>query len=481
MFLERHLRNLLRETKDLVRLTPFDTTTEAGRTRERYRRVTLTGITTGGARFVSLAVVLISVPLTLGQLGTELYGALVTITALTSMLAFADFGLGNGLMTLVASASGHDESVGARRAVSSAFFMLCGISGLLAIPLGVALLVVPWVSFFNLSNSTPETTIFNAVAVFMIVVLINIPLGVVQRVQLAYQRGFLNGAFNIFGSLFGLVVLLVALAEHAELAWIVLAVCCGPFVANVLNGAVLFWRERPDLRPAWSHISRSEIGRLASLGFRFFILQLAAVITAQSGVVIATRVLGPETATDYSVTLRLFMVVPTVVNVLLLPLWPAYAESIGRGDVRFVRRALRASTLLSLVMTGASSIVLVVFGGQIIGAWTNGTVQVGASLLIGMGIWAVLNNGFTSIAMLLNGAGVVTFQVYLAASMVFASVFLSVWLGGALGISGIIWGAILAYLITTAIPTLLLLPRVLNRLGASRRATLRSDRPEVAG
>jgi O-antigen/teichoic acid export membrane protein len=448
-----------------LRSVPFDTTTEEGRSQERYRRAALTAIAGGGSRALSLGTMLISIPLALGYLGAERYGVAVTITALTNMLVFADFGLGNGLMNLVANAAGRDDETRVRRSISSAFFMLCGIAALLAVPLYALYRLVPWAPFMNVTDASGGD-VATAVGVFMLCVLVSLPLGIVQRVQLAFQQGFVNSVWNGVGSVAALIGLIVVIQLHGSLPWVVLMLLAGPVIANALNWVSLFVVRRPDLQPRWSAASRTEGGRLARIGSLFFVLQLAVAFAYQADVVVATRVLGPTAATDYSVTLRLFLIVPTVVNLALLPLWPAYSESIARGDRAWIVRTLRSSVLIAATLSGLSSLVLVIFGRSILRAWTGTDLDAGLPLLVGMGLWAVLNNSFNAVAMLLNGASIMRFQVITALSMTVVSVTASIVGANLFGVAGIIWGTVLAYALCSAIPTLLYLPRVLERLAA---------------
>src|SRR4026208_1122550 len=198
-FWQSRLRSRLRGIRAKVRLTPYDTSTESGRGAERYRRAALTAIASGAARVISLATLLITVPITLGYLGTERYGVVVTITALTAMLVFADFGLGNGLMNLVASARGRDHHEAIQRSVSSAFFMLLAIAVVLSVPAYLLYRFVPWTTFMNVG---PEHAgeVSTAVAIFLASVLINLPLGIVHRVQLALQGGFVNSPRTALGA-----------------------------------------------------------------------------------------------------------------------------------------------------------------------------------------------------------------------------------------------------------------------------------------
>jgi len=84
--------------------------------------------------------------------------------------------------------------------------------------------------------------------------------------------------------------------------------------------------------------------------------------------------------------------------------------------------------------------------------------------LLGMGAWAVLNNTFTAVAMLLNGASVMRLQVATAISMAIASPILSILLGRAFGVAGIIWGTVIAHVVCSAIPTVIYLSSFLRRL-----------------
>ena len=112
------------QARALVRLTPFDTSTEEGRSKERYRRVALSTVVSAGAKGVVVLTTLVSVPLTVGYLGPERYGLWMTISATIAMLGFGDLGIGLGLLNVVSEADGKDDRGAAARYVSSSFFML---------------------------------------------------------------------------------------------------------------------------------------------------------------------------------------------------------------------------------------------------------------------------------------------------------------------------------------------------------------------
>lgn len=450
----------------LLRLRPFDNATPAGRAAERNRRAAWSTLAALGARVVAMAVSLITIPIALGYLGPEQYGLWITISAVTAMLAFADFGLGNGLMNFIADAHGRDDRAEAQRAVSSALLMLMAVAGLGVAAFLLVFGTIPWADLTNVSSEAARADAGPTVAVFFLCFAASLPLSVVQRVQYGYQEGFEVSIWAALGSLMGLVGVVIAIQLGASLPWLVLALAGGPLVATAINAMVVFTRRHPDLRPRLKLATGGVAARLIRVGLLFFVLQVAVALAFQSDIVVAARILGPEAAAEFSVVQRLFFVVPTVLSMALLPLWPAYGEAISRGDLPWLRRTLVRTTAISAALAAVSSSVLLVFGDAVLRLWLGPVFDPPFMLLLGMALWAVVSTAFTSIAMLLNGATAIRFQAGAAIVMAGVSISASVALGSRFGVSGIIWGTLLAYLACTALPTLWYLPRVLRRLGS---------------
>ena len=113
---------------------------------------------------------------------------------------------------------------------------------------------------------------------------------------------------------------------------------------------------------------------------------------------------------------------------------------------------MRATLLRSLVaaigITAVLSLILIIFGTRLITLWIGPVVEAPFMLLVGLGLWRVIEAGGNAVAMFLNGASVVQFQLILAASLAILAIVLKVILVTHLGISGVVWATILAYLAT---------------------------------
>ena len=175
-------------------------TTEATRSAERHRRAFLTGGASTLARVVQVSTSLVTVPLTLKYLGNERFGLWMTISSVLAMAAFADFGVGNGVLNTVAKAFGRDDTEGIRNAVSSGFAVLNTIAALLLLSFFAIYRFVNWADFFRVVSPTARSEAGPALAVFAVCFALNISMDVVQRVQLGLQQGYRYGLWQLCGS-----------------------------------------------------------------------------------------------------------------------------------------------------------------------------------------------------------------------------------------------------------------------------------------
>lgn len=448
-------------------MNAVDLSTAGGRARDRQRRVAFSALAAGAARAVSVLTLFISIPVALAYLGDERYGLWVTITSLTLGLSLVDLGLGNGLVNAIAEAHGRDDPALARRYVSSAFFLLTGIS----LSFGLLFLFVqgfvPWPRVFNVVTATAAGEAGPAAMVFVGCLLVAAPLSVVQRVQAGYQRGFDNSLWQAAGSLMGLAGLLMAVQLRMSLPWLVFAVAGLPLLAGALQASVLFgWRHR-ELRPSWQSFSAVAARKIFKLGGLFFVLQLAAALAFASDNLVAAHVIGAASVAEYSVTMQLFSLPTLILGTLFLPLWPAYGEAVTRGDFPWVERTLKRSLLLAVVVAGIPSVVLILAGRPIVQWWAGSSLAPSFLLLLGLGIWAVLQATGNAVAMFLNGASVVRLQVICASLLALVGLAAKITLARRWGLPGIAWATVIVYSAVVAVPYLVAVPRILRLLPAT--------------
>ena len=430
----------------------------------RNRRIGVSARAAIAARASVGLVAVATVPLGIGHLGTERYGIWVALTSFASMLVFGDLGIGNGLVNVLSVAHARNDREAARRLVSAAVALVsvCAIAFATASVLLVAL--VPWGSILSARTLVAFQEATWTAAAFLFLVTISLPLSLIERIRLGYQEGQINSIWAIAGAVTSVAGLLLAIAANLTLPGVVLLTSGPPLLMTALNGVRLFGVDRKWLRPNLRLVDRGTIRELAKVGFLFLILQLAVAVAYQSDVLVAANVLGPDAAATYSVTFNLFMLAPSLMGLGLTVIWPAYTEAIARGDSSWVRQTLRRTIAWSLAGVTVVSLGLVLVSGYAIGLLTQGQIEPPIGLVIGMAIWAILRSLFNCIAILMNAATVVRFQVTIAVLMSIGSIGASYTLARIIGIEGIIWGTVVAYVLLAAIPTLLYLPGLLRQI-----------------
>jgi O-antigen/teichoic acid export membrane protein len=438
------------------------------RGRLRSRRALVTSLTNLVAKVITVATSFATVPLTLHYLGDERFGLWMTISSLTALLAFADLGLGNGLLNGVAAANGRGDPVAARCLIGSGLAMFTGIAIALLLALVPAILLFDLSTLFGLVDPRATQELTPALLVFTVCFLLNIVAGIVQRVQLGLQMGFLNGIASAVGSVIGLAAVLLAIHLSASLPWLIAGLLGGPLLALVVSGWWLFARLRRDLIPRHGDVDAPTMARLARLGGLFFVLQIASALAYASDNLVGARFAGAAAVGEFAIASKIFSVVAVVVPIFLGPLWPAYGEAIARGDLAWVRRTLVRSTCLAGLIAGLCALVLIAFFSPLTEWWLHRLPAVSASLLWGLASWAVINAVGTGIAMFLNGAHIVWEQA------VIAGVFALICFGGKVlyvqhyGLEALPWTTSVTYTLVVLIPYFLLLPGILRRISAAR-------------
>lgn len=430
----------------------------------RYRRAALTAITAATGKIVSLAVQILTVRLTFRYLGAERYGMWVTITSFVMMLGFADFGMGNGLVNLVADASGREDRHTAKEAVASAFWMLSGVGLMLAL---IAIFLAPRVNLvwlFNVHSEVAAREAGPALLIFTLCFLLNLPLGAVQSTQTGMQNASSNNLWNILGTILSLIAMLGAIHFHAGLPLLVLALSGPQVLASVLNGVKLFGFSHKYLFPAPRAFSRETALRLLRTGMMFFLLQLSFSIGLQTDNIVIARVMGAQAVADYAVPARLFNMILGFLVMISSAMFPAYTEALARSDGQWIRKSFLRITIAGTVVTVIAVGVLILCGNQILHAWVDSQMHASTMLLTALGAQTVLYAYLQPISFLLNGIGQFRAQVISGLMMAVLNLALSILFVKNFGVIGAVFGTIGALILVQVAPLTIVVRRELKRL-----------------
>lgn len=447
-----------------LRLAPFDTGTPEGRSRERHRRALLTGVSALLAKVIAVSTSLITIPLTLHYLGTERFGLWMTISSVVAIMGFADFGIGNGVLNAVSDAYGRDDVEEIRKSVASAFALLGVIAAILLAAFTAIYPIVDWGHFFNVSSQLARSEAGPATAVFLGCFALNVPADVVQRLQLGLQEGFISKLWQLVGSVAGLCGVLLVIHLQLGLPWLLMALAGAPLLVTIANNIAFFGWMEPKLRPSFRMVSGAVMQRIARLGALFFILQVVVAVAYSSDNFLVAKLLGPEAVTRYSITAKMFSLTSLGLSMFLGPLWPAYGEAVSRGDLHWVKRTLIRSTAVATLLAVVASIALVMFGPAVLKVWVHRPIAPSFLLLLGLGLWSVMDAAGQSLAVFLNGTNIVMPQVIVAIVFAMGCLPMKVLFIHKVGIAGVPWATLISYALLNALPCVIMIPHILRTL-----------------
>jgi O-antigen/teichoic acid export membrane protein len=442
----------------------------------RYVRIFQAVLTSLAGRGVGVIVSLISIPLTVRYLGAERYGVWVTVSTLLAWLNIADLGLGSGLTNALSECYGKDRRDLAQSYVATTFWVLVGVGGALG---GAFLITWPWLDWpalFNVHSAQARAEVGPAMALAIAIFLLNFPLSIVVKIYGAYQEGAIANSWATAGNLASLLALIAATRVEGGLVWLVVAVSGTLLLVTAANALWLFWRHKPWLKPRVSAIRRESVRRLVGTGGMFFVLQIASLLILQTDNVIIAHYLGARQVTPYSVAWRLFSY-STLPQVLIFnALWPAYGEAFTRRDTAWIKRTLRANALFSIVSTALLAAPLVLFGQIIIELWAGGDAVPPFTVLAWMGCWSLLFAAMNTTTCILNGLGRVRGQMIYGMATAGVNIVLTIAWVSSFGLSGVIAGTVISYLVCALVPQLAETIAVIRSLSPNERSeSMRRD------
>lgn len=425
----------------------------------RGRRILHTGVWSMIAKAAAAANLFLTVPFVLDALGASQFGIWATLASLITFAGFLDFGLGNGTMNLVASAHGRGEEGQIDTIVREGRRALILIALLLG---AIALVTVPWTPWHRLLG-VPEAmsaTVRVSVGIVIATIVLAVPLTLATRVQLGMGQGDRAFKWQAIGQALTACLVIVLARADAGLELLVAATVATPLLASIANNVQLS-RCVLVAQPAAQIRNPSIAAAIRNEGVLFFILQLAAALAFSADLPLISALRGPEEAGQYAIVQRLFSIIPMALGFVWIPLWPLYRQALAAGDHGWVQRTLRKSLWAALSIATAGALVLTLGFDLITGIWIQQPLHVGGYLVAGFALWCVVDAAGTALAMFLNAASIMRYQVFAATAFAASCVigkfaaltYAGTWL--------LPWVTITTFIIMNLIPILLVWPRII--------------------
>lgn len=411
------------------------------RTRLAQKNIILSFIIKG----LSVAINLVFVPLTINYIDAERYGIWLTLSSIIVWFNFFDLGLGNGLRNKLVEAIVKKNVEEERRLISTTYVSLSVIALLIT---GIYICIMPFIQWDDILNVSiiyrEELKTLGLIIVIMFS--LQFVLQLINTINLAHQKVFLTSFVYLIGSIFSLLFILILRSTiPGSILLVGTAMFAGNLLALLLFSVHFFFFVRPDLFPKLKYFSRSSSNKLLSLGSKFFIIQISAIVQYQTTNILISRNFSSTQVTEYNIAYRLFSILVMVFSIIISPLWSAVTEAQSKRDFDWIKKTEK-KLLFIWSLLALSALTLLAFSNFLYRVWLGNAIRIPFSISLGVMLYIVSLTFGMIYVYILNGLSRLKTQYYLSIITMIYFIPLSYWLSVMLnwGVLGICIALILA-------------------------------------
>ncbi|MEZ4993472.1 MAG: MATE family efflux transporter [Saprospiraceae bacterium] len=372
----------------------------------------------------SIVVSLLMVPLTIGYVDTTGYGIWLTISSIIAWFNFFDVGLTQGLRNKFAEALALEQYDLAQTYVSTTYALLTLIFSGVWLLLLIANQFIDWATIVNAPAGMRDEINLLAFIVFTYFCL-RFVLRVITTILIADQQPSRSSLIDLMGQIISLAfVVILVNTTHGSLVYLGIALCLSPILVLVATSIFFFRKGYARYRPNLSKVDFSKAGELFNLGIKFFVIQVANVIQYQTANVLIANNFGPGEVTSYNIVYKYFGLLNMAFVIFLTPFWSASTEAYLKGDIHWIKRAMKKYNHLGLLLF-AGGLVMLFLASDIYRLWLGeGTVDIPFALSMWGLIYFTAALFATKYVFFLNSISALRIQFY--TSMITPLIFIAV-------------------------------------------------------
>ena len=398
----------------------------------------------------SLLLGFIKIPIFLTYLDVNKYGIWLTISSIVLWVSHFDFGIGHGLRNKFSIALAHGDEQKGRYLVSCAYIYLSLIF------LGVLVIGLPliWIADWNMILNTQLVSndeLKASVALVFVVFVVRFVAGLIMSVLRADQRPALADSYSPIASVISLVIVyLLSFTTGNSLFYACLAIALPDSVILILVNIYFFRGRYKSYAPSFKFLKKEYFNDIFNLGLKFFIIQLAGIVTMSSSNIIIAQTISPAEVTVFNIARQYYTMPFMFFAIILLPYWSAFTQAYTKGEFQWIQTSMRRLLLMGLVFIG-SLLVLFVFENVTIRLWVGDGIQINTGLAISLMVFNCFMILFSPYTHFINGIGKLRLSLIVAVCKAVLFLPLSVYLSNAFGSEGLIAAMILVISIPSSL------------------------------
>ena len=325
---------------------------------------------------ISIIISLILVPLAINYINVSQYGVWLTLSSIVVWFSFFDIGLTQGLRNKLAEAIAKGETELAQIYISTTYAVLTIICTGLWLIFLVVNNFLDWSRILHISKDMSAEVSILAVIVFTYFC-IQFVLRIITTILLANQQPAITSLVTVLGQILSLIFIFILVeTTHGSLLKLGTVFCVSPILVYIGASFFFFKGSYKKYKPSFSKVKFSYSKGLLSLGFIFFVIQIAGIVQYETSNLIIARSFTTADVTFYNIVYKYFGVLDMVFVIFLAPFWSASTEAFLKNDLDWIRKGIRRYNQLNILLFIAGCIMLY-FAQDIYDLWLGkGKVQI---------------------------------------------------------------------------------------------------------
>lgn len=311
-------------------------------------------------KVMSIAISLVMVPMTIHYINPTQYGIWLTMSSMVAWISFFDIGFTQGLRNRFAEAKAKGDRQLTKTYVSTAYFFI----GIIFISLWILLLLanqfIDWGRLLNIDEKSAHEVTGLAYIIFSYFCF-QFVFKIITTILIADQKPAKAAMLNLVGQFFSLIAIYI-LTKLTSGSLIYLALAIGVAPTLVIIGANLYFfnTKYRDYSPSFRFVKKKYAKDIITLGFKFFVLQIAAIVQYQTILFLIAHYFDPLQVTSYNIAYKYFGILQMSFLILVTPLWSGVTDAYNSGDIEWIRNAVKKYLyiLIPFILIGAAMLAI---------------------------------------------------------------------------------------------------------------------------
>lgn len=376
---------------------------------ERSLRLKKSILTIGISKVINVFIQILLVPLTISYINPYNYGIWLTLSSIISWFSLFDIGLSNGLRNNLAQAIALNNKLLSKIYISTTYALLTFIVLLIII---LFLSFFGWINWTNLfkADTISKNELHYTIALTFVFFCVKFIFQLINTILLSDQRPGLSNIITTVGSLFTLIILFI-FNSYTSGSLIILTLVSNvvPVIILLLASLILFKGIYRYYSPSVKYVSTKHFKGLLSVGFRFFLVQFAAIFVLSATNFAITQLCGPDQVTIYNVSQKYYYSVILIFNIITVPLWSAFTEAYTKNDIAWIQKIISKLFKIWIIFT-LITVVLFTFSNLIFSLWVP-MINIPRKISLLMAIYTILTIWISIYVPFINGVGKIKVQM----------------------------------------------------------------------